>query len=187
MNFNELKELLLSDQPSSYLLANEDNLFSFIPELKVCKGFDQRNPWHIYDVYVHTLHVVDGVPCNLALRLAALFHDIGKPIAFNLDDEGIGHFHGHWEYSKDIFHTFALNNNLSKELTELVEKLIYYHDLNFGKLDEISLKKVLSEFNKEELELLYLLKRSDLLAHNEKMHYLLDDYNKQEKQYLKMI
>lgn len=44
-----------------------------IPELEKCKNFDQNNPYHIYDVYEHILHVVDGVPQNIYVRLAAFF------------------------------------------------------------------------------------------------------------------
>jgi hypothetical protein len=38
----------------------------------------------------------------------------------------------------------------------------------------------------KELELLYKLKKADLLAQNKKYHFLLDEYKKQEKVY-KMI
>jgi tRNA nucleotidyltransferase (CCA-adding enzyme) len=39
----------------------------------------QQNKHHAYDVWVHTLAVVDACPPNPVLRMAALLHDISKP------------------------------------------------------------------------------------------------------------
>ena len=50
-----LESILVSDEVSSLIRENEEGLFSFIPELGLCKGFNQNNEWHIYDVYDHTL------------------------------------------------------------------------------------------------------------------------------------
>ena len=86
----------MSNKPSKKLLASEQKLFKLIPELEKCKSFKQNNDWHIYDVYEHILHVVDYVPNNISIRLAALFHDIGKPASYKEDEFGIGHFYGHW-------------------------------------------------------------------------------------------
>ncbi len=79
MNLDQLHGMLLMDKPSEEILKNEAELFEFIPELKACKGFEQNNEWHVYDVYGHILHVLDNVPSNLILKMTALFHDIGKP------------------------------------------------------------------------------------------------------------
>lgn len=38
-------------------------------------------------------------------------------------------------------------------------------------------------FTKKELELLYKLKKADLLAQNKKYHFLLEEYEKQERVY----
>ena len=91
MDIEKLYNILLSDKPSDNILASEKEIFLLIPELENCKGFNQNNEWHIYDVYEHILHVIDNVPSNLNLRLAALFHDIGKPTSFTKDEEGSGH------------------------------------------------------------------------------------------------
>ena len=95
MNYNELKELLVTEDVCARVKAQEDEIFELIPEFRVCKGFDQKNSWHVYDVYEHILHVVAGVEADLTLRLVAFFHDIGKPPAFTLDEAGVGHFWGH--------------------------------------------------------------------------------------------
>ena len=48
-----------------------------IPELQSAVGFDQRSPHHVWDVYTHTAHVVEGAAPDLVLRWAALLYDVG--------------------------------------------------------------------------------------------------------------
>lgn len=178
MNFEELYIILQETKPSDAIIKNEDAIFKLIPELKKCKAFNQNNPWHPYDVYNHILHVVDNVDKDLTLRLTALFHDIGKPYCYTEDENHIGHFYGHWEKSQEIFHEFADKYNIDNK--ELISKLIYYHDYNLNKLEEIE-----KYFTNEELIMLFKIKKADLLAQSSKYHYLLDDINEKEKQILK--
>lgn len=184
MDINKLYEILLSDKPSLEIKKHEEELFEFIPELKVCKGFDQNNPWHIYDVYEHTLLVIDDVPSEIKVRLAALFHDIGKPLSYKEDEHGIGHFHGHWEESQRIFEEFADKYNVDENIKYISSNLIFYHDLNLGKLSDEELDKVFNIFSKENIDLLFDLKRADLYAHAEKYHSYIENIKKQEERTL---
>ena len=181
MSIDELYYILLCENPSHKLRCNEEGLFSLIPELEECKGFNQNNEWHPYDVYEHTLRVVDNVPYLFALKIAALFHDIGKPLVYQEDEQGIGHFYGHWELSQEIFDIFAMRFNLNKDIRRFVSNLIYYHDINISKLNEQELNKLLKIFGMEGIELLYAFKKADLLAQNPKFHYKLDEYDKELK------
>lgn len=183
MNLKDLFEILVQPKPSSYIRKNEEKLFEFIPELKICKGFNQNNPWHVYDVYEHILHVIDGVPSNLILRLTALFHDIGKPLVYTEDEKNIGHFYNHWNISNEIFLKFAKENHLSDEFTKIVSKLLIYHDYRFEEINEGAIE-IINKFSKEEIKLLFDLKRSDLKAQNPIHHNLLEDYAKQEENIL---
>ena len=185
MEIEELYKILLSEEPSKNIIENEERIFKLIPELRICKGFRQYNEWHIYDVYEHILHVVDNVNPNIVLRLAALFHDIGKPKKFILDENGIGHFYGHWEESKKIFKEFSREHNIDKDISDKVCNLIYYHDFNIDKMDISLLTDLLKTFDKEGIKMLYELKKADLLSQNSKYHYLLNNYDEQEKRLLK--
>ena len=185
MKIEELYDVLLSEKPSEDIIKNEKEIFELIPELRICKGFKQFNRWHIYDVYEHILHVVDNVEPNIILRLSALFHDIGKPKKFTLDEEGVGHFYGHWEESEKIFKYFSKKYNIDKEISEKVCKLIYFHDINIGRVVSIRLEEILKIFDKDDIKMLYKLKKADLLSQNSEYHYLLDDYDKQEKELLR--
>ena len=176
MNFQNLIYTLLSEKPSFYISKNEEQLFKLIPELKACKGFNQNNEWHIYDVYNHTLSVIDNVSPNIYLRLAALFHDIGKPLSYTEDENGVGHFYGHWIKSKEIFDKYADKYNLDDYTKSIVSNLILYHDIRIPKLSENEIDELLNIFEPNEIEMLFELKRADLLSQNSKYHYLLDDY-----------
>ena len=79
----ELAELL-EDETS-----NVDKILDIIPELSYSINFNQNSIWHVYDVFEHILHVIDGVDKDIELRLAAFFHDIGKPFVYKEDENGI--------------------------------------------------------------------------------------------------
>ena len=63
-------------------------------------GYDQRNPHHCYDLFMHTLHTVNELDKNspALLKTAAFFHDIGKPRAA-AEKDGRLVFYGHAEKS----------------------------------------------------------------------------------------
>lgn len=179
-----LINILLEDKPSEAIRNNIDEIIKLIPELSLCIGFNQNNIWHVYDVFEHILHVVDGVPNDIILRTAALFHDIGKPFVYTQDENSVGHFYGHWIKSNEIFCAFAHKYNLDESIAKMISNLILYHDLNFNKIDDSELEKLINILGNEGINKLFLLKRSDLLAQNEKFHYMLDDYEKQKNKVL---
>lgn len=181
-----LEEILLQEKPSILIRNNSDKIFELIPELRTCKDFAQNNIWHIYDVYEHILHVVDGVPNIPELRIAALFHDIGKPYVYKEDENGVGHFFGHWDKSNEIFSKYADRYSLDENSKSLISNLILYHDVNIDKLDNEELKEIITIFDKKGIKMLFKLKKSDLQAQNKKFHYLLETYSKQESELLKL-
>ena len=184
MNLKLLKEILREDVPSKKIKENENQIFEMIPELSYCKNFNQNNIWHVYDVYEHILHVVDNVPNNINLRIAALFHDLGKPFVYNEDEDGIGHFYGHWEKSKDIFELFATKYQINEENKKLISNLILYHDISIDKLSEEKLNQLINILGIDGMIMLFELKKSDLLAQNPKFHYILNNYEKQKQKIL---
>ena len=184
LTIEELFEILLSEKPRYNILNSEKEIFSLIPELENCKGFNQNNEWHIYDVYEHILHVVDNIPANIVLRMAALFHDIGKPNSYIEDENKIGHFYGHWNESRKIFDQFSLKYNLDTTMSGLISNLIYYHDINICKLSNEELNKLHEILGEHGIKMLYELKTADLLAQNKKFHYILNDYEEQKDRLL---
>lgn len=97
------------------------------PDLEACASFDQKNAHHDKDVFEHILAVVEGVPNDLTMRLAALFHDVGKPRVFQIGPDGQGHFKGHAEISAEICKEVLSKYHFPKEITERVALLVKEH------------------------------------------------------------
>ena len=187
-SISKLNKILLDEKPSEFILANEPYMFNLIPELKKAKGFDQLNPWHPYDLYEHTLRVVDGVEADYTLRMAALFHDLGKPDVQYIDIDGVGHYFNHWAVSKTIFSKFYQKNCVPDiEKFESINQLIFFHDINIDKLTDKELSSLVRALGYDDVIRLFKLKRADLLAQAKEHHNILNDYDRQERMILKKI
>ncbi len=125
----EFLKLLLSDGAERVLREYADVIYIFLPEIGPLIGFEQKNPHHDYDVWEHTLHAVSAAPKTPVLRLAALFHDFGKPSCFFTDKEGIGHFYGHAERSAEIANKIMRRLRFDNETRERVVLLVRTHDV----------------------------------------------------------
>ncbi len=163
MDHIELQSILLNDRPSTELRERKEELAKLIPEIEASFDFDQKTVWHPYDVFEHTLHTIDNTKPDMRLRLAALFHDIGKPESMILDDDGVGHFYGHWIEGEQAFINHQDKFHLDEEDIYLIRKLIFYHDLS---IDMNSIPRFLEEFDEEGINLLFELKEADILAQN---------------------
>ena len=163
---SELSQILLSNNPQDSIKENINIFLEVIPELKDLIGFNQNNPHHIYDVFDHTMKVLENTPPNLEIRLAALFHDIGKPKCYSEDEEGVGHFYGHDEVSTEMARTILKRLKYDNKTIENVCKLIEFHDYPIYD-NEKSLKKLLNKFNNNDLiDALFILKGADILGQN---------------------
>jgi len=171
---SELSQILLRDNISNLIKDHLDIFLSIIPELEETIGFEQNNPYHEYDVFEHTLKVLENTPSILELRLAALLHDIGKPKCYSKDDEHIGHFFNHEKVSKEIAYTILKRLKFDNKTIDFVCKLIEYHDYQIID-NKKSLSKLLNKFNDERTELLFELKKADILGQNKDYYYRLNE------------
>lgn len=137
----------------------------FIPEIIPMFDCSQHNDYHKYDVWEHTIHVVQScMNTNLILRLAAFFHDIAKPFCKSKDENGIDHFYNHAEVSAAIAESILRRLRFDNKTIHDVCTLIRHHD-SFPLF--VSKKSVVSFVNKvgEELfESAYLLRLADITA-----------------------
>ena len=98
------------------------------------EGFDQRSPYHVYDVLEHTLRVMEGVEsltsgrASERLRWAALLHDVGKPACFTVDEHGQGHFFGHPAEGMRVARGLLRRLAIPHELSQPIVALVRYHD-----------------------------------------------------------
>lgn len=163
---DEFIKILLSDKPSYGIRLMKDLgiLQVILPEMIPAIGFDQRNPHHDLTVFGHTLEVLDNSPKVLEVRLAALFHDIGKPYTFEVDENGIGHFYGHEKISAEIAKEVLTRLNFSNELIKNTLVLISGH-MNYAKeLNKKYVKKQLQKIGYENFNNLIELQIADKLS-----------------------
>lgn len=124
---NELSRLLLSDRPTVGLrLAVTTHLAEeFLPEIMELAL--ERDPEHRHkDLLEHTLAVVGGVPPELILRLAALFHDVGKPRTKTIDDEGV-HFFRHELVGAGMTEERLRSLRYPRKVVDAVKELVLMH------------------------------------------------------------
>lgn len=162
----EIDKILLGSDPARGLrLLDETGLLGEIfPEVKAMVGFDQHSPHHYLDCFDHTLKVLEGTPLDLTIRLAALFHDTGKPSTFFLDENGNGRFFGHQKISKDLAEERLRYLKYSKKLIEDVGVLIGRHMDSSNPYTEKSVARLLRKIGEENLKRLFDLQEADILA-----------------------
>ena len=121
---DELRRMLTSERPKLALeLLDEAELLEVIlPELAACKGVAQSG-YHTHDVFGHTLLAVQGTPPDLLTRLAALFHDVGKPSTATPD----GAFPGHEEAGARLAAGAMERLRFSQKEIEAVTRLVRLH------------------------------------------------------------
>lgn len=169
--FSELNRLLLARYVGRVLRQAYDVLSVVLPELEPMVGFDQHNYHHLYDIFEHTVRVVESVPPTPALRWAALFHDSGKPSTFTLDEGGTGHFYGHPKASEALAAERLRELCAPGELLHSVPFLVRQHDVPFGE-EERQVRRRLSNWGELRCRELLMLKKADCVGQGTHPDYL---------------
>lgn len=158
----ELVKLLCGPQAAQVLRRWPQVVEVILPEIGPLVGFDQHNRHHCYDVWEHTLHVLDAVEPVPVLRCAALFHDMGKPECFALDEAGGGHFMGHPVVSRRIAENIMTRLRFDNATRDQIALLVEWHDHRIQ--TQRGLRRALSRLGAENLRLLLVLQRADNLG-----------------------
>lgn len=168
----ELSKLLLGAQPAKALRLARDTgvLVEILPEFAPSIGFEQESRWHDLTVDEHTFAVVQaaaemGTP--LRVRLAALFHDLGKPVVAWRGDDGRLHFYAkpgkaaqaHEEVGAEIAARALRRLRYPNDLRAQVTRIVRRHMLNLGRVDALRARRLLAR-NGDQLTF-------DLLDHRE--------------------
>lgn len=170
----ELSGLICGEYAGQVLLYYVSILGVVMPEILPMRGFEQHNPHHCYDVLEHTARVVKNSPPQKGIRLAALFHDSGKPAAFTIDENGVGHFYGHQKISSEIAHAVLARLKADNRTKQQVEKLVLWHDIDLEPNEKI-IRRRLNQFGEPMLRDLLALKRADTLAQSKLSQYRLEE------------
>lgn len=157
----ELSGILMGDC-YAVLRCFPDVLSVLIPEIIPCVDFWQKNPHHYKDVWDHTISAVDAAPKDLITRLALLYHDLGKPQCFSLED-GIGHFYGHAAASTEIAEESLKNLRFDNQTIKMVTQLVEAHDRTIEPRKPV-IRRCLNKFGKEQFLRLLDVKEADYAA-----------------------
>jgi len=124
----ELERIIIAPNPGAALrlLVTTGLADRVLPELLPSVGFEQ-NEFHLHDVFEHTIWVIERTPPEVRLRLAALFHDLGKPASLTIGEDGRRHFYRHEEIGGDICREAMHRLRFSNEETKAVTTLVRYH------------------------------------------------------------
>lgn len=124
---DEFSKLITAPDPGPALegLIESGLADRFIPELSGLAM--EQDPVHRHkDVLAHTIAVVRKTSPDLVLRLAALFHDIGKPDTREFGPQGVT-FHHHEVVGARITRKRLRELRYPRHVVEDVSKLVFLH------------------------------------------------------------
>ncbi|MBP3413702.1 MAG: HD domain-containing protein [Clostridia bacterium] len=163
--FSEFTKLLCGSSAHIIIKQYSDVICRFIPELEPCIGFEQKNIYHIYDVFGHTLKAIEESDNDKIVRLAVFFHDLAKPAAFDGQ-----HFHRHPQLGSQMAENILRRLKADNETIRIVSLLILYHDRDIIPTER-SVKRLLRLMSFEDARRLMKVKYADIMAHSQ---YVID-------------
>lgn len=142
---DEFLKMLKSEKPSVGLKLMEETgiLKLFIPEFEICRGCIQGDGrgFHDFDVMDHLIYACDGAPKNnYKVRLAALFHDIGKPsckrVIENEKDGQLFTFYNHdnegAKITEKILRRLKFSNEEIADVSHLVKNHMFHYESSWS-------------------------------------------------------
>ncbi len=164
---DELNRLLLSPGPArgTLLLCDLGLAAHALPDLLAMRGMRQEAGRH-KDVFTHTLQVLDRTPPRLALRWAALLHDVAKPRTISVQD-GQVHFFGHDRVGEKMARRILADLKQDSGLIDQVGRLVGLHlRANAYERDwtDGAVRRFVREVGDDRLEDLLALSRADVTS-----------------------
>ena len=152
----------------------------FIPEFDAAMECTQNNIHHRFNVGEHILESMKSFGKSEELsdkefeyvRLALLFHDLGKCKCKTTDGEGIDHFHGHANVSENICRNIMRRLKFDNDTIKTVCALVLYHDVK-PEPTPSSVRRAMNKMGGEVFRLLFCVQNADIMGQS--------DYKRQEK------
>ena len=167
----ELDKIINSGKPSTALLLMEQTglLGLLIPELAACRGVAQSRGdgfgFHRFDVMDHSILACDYAAhekASPAVRMAALYHDLGKPQTAQTGKDGNVSFYKHEKKSasltRQILLRFRYPNAVIKKVCHLVEEHMFHYDEIWT---DAAVRRFIIRAGEENLPDLFALRRAD--------------------------
>lgn len=164
---DELSRILLSKSPAQGIdMLRETNLLPrILPEIAEGIGVGQ-NLHHIYTVYEHNIRALATCPSQkLAVRLAALLHDVAKPRTKR--GEGYrstfyNHDHVGARMTKKILERLRYPSTTVRHATLLVDNHLFYY--NVGEVTAASVRRLIKRVGLENMRDLFDIRVADRLG-----------------------
>lgn len=164
---DELLKTFLAPKPSRGLEAMRRTgiLEVVLPELVAMVGCEQ-NKWHAYDVWTHTVQVVDACPADPVLRMAALLHDVGKPSVRAMSDKTNDYtFYGHEVVGGRMADKICQRLRLSNEQRDRVVLLVRQHLVVYDDdWTDAAVRRWITRIGAEAVEPVLAIARADALG-----------------------
>ena len=154
---DELVKIVMSDKPELGLNLLKDTglLVYILPELQEGVGVGQ-NKHHIYTVFDHcvkSLQFAAQYDYPLHVRLASLFHDIGKPRTKRQQGNDYT-FYAHEivgaRMTEKLMKRLKFSNELIEKVTNLVRHHMFYYDV--GQITEAGIRRLLRRVGPENFD-----------------------------------
>lgn len=147
------------------LMRKSGLLEQIIPELLTGYGVEQ-NRFHRYDIYYHNLYSCDAAPLDdYHIRLAALFHDIGKYHVKRDVEEGKSVFYNHEiigaGVTKRILRRMKFSNNDVRLVTHLIRNHMFHYTRQWT---DGAVRRFMRKVGLENLEAIFELRRADRMG-----------------------
>jgi tRNA nucleotidyltransferase (CCA-adding enzyme) len=135
------------------------------PELLEQVGCEQ-NQWHAYDVWGHTMRVLDESAPDPVERIAALLHDVAKPrTRAKSDKTGDWTFYHHEKVGADMADRWLRDYRFSNQERELVVSLIRHHLICYSsEWTDAAVRRFIKRVGAERVEPLLRLGKADALG-----------------------
>lgn len=135
------------------------------PELLEQVGCEQ-NQWHAYDVWNHTMRVLDESAADPVERVAALLHDVAKPrTRAKSDKTGDWTFYHHEKLGADMAERWLRDYRFSNQERELVVGLIRHHLICYSnEWSDAAVRRFIKRVGRERVDPLLRLGKADALG-----------------------
>lgn len=159
----ELIRILCGEYVGEILREYDDIITEILPELRPMIGFSQNNPHHKYTLWEHSVRAVEAIAPVPTLRLAMLFHDLGKTACYTEDSRGIGHFYGHANYSVPLTMSALCRLRLENTMYDDVLHLVRHHDTPMGQ-DAATVRRKLAVHGEKYYRWLLAVHKADCIG-----------------------
>ena len=160
----EMVKLLVSSHPAYLKTAWVMGITTVImPEFDRMMETEQNNPHHNDTVGEHAIKAMEAVEPDKVLRLAALLHDVGKPLVKSTDNQGVDHFYKHEDDGARLAEAILKRWRFDNDTLIKVKKLVLFHNQRFG-LTPASVRKAVYRVGEDIFPMLLQLQRADILA-----------------------